>query len=58
MKDLLEIKVHLENVALYDLEVLLERLAKWDLLEVKAMLERVVKNMTREMLVVLDNKEL
>ena len=52
------IKVQLENVALYDLEVLLERLAKLDLLEVKAMLERVVKNVTREILVALDNKEL
>ena len=37
-----EVEVQLENVALKDLEVLLERLAKWDLSEVKAVLEHVV----------------
>ena len=47
IKDLLEVEVQLENVALKDLEVLLERLAKWDLLEVKAILEHVVKKVNK-----------
>ena len=58
--DPLEVEVQLENVALkdQDLQVLLERLVKWDLLEVKVKLEHVMKKVTREIRVVLVNKEL
>ena len=44
IKDLLEVEVQLENVALNGLDVLLERL---DLLEVKVELEHMVKEVTR-----------
>ena len=52
------VEVQLENMALKDLEVLLERLAESDMLEVTAILEHVVKNVTREILAVLVNKDL
>ena len=55
IKDPLEVEVQLENVAF---KVLLERLVKCDLLEVKVKLEYVVKQMTRETVVVLTNKDL
>ena len=50
------VEVQLENMALMGSKVLLERLVKWDLLEVK--LELVMKNVTRETLLVLVNKDL
>ena len=50
VNDLLGVEVQLENVALNDLKVLLERLVKWDLLKVKAILRHVMKEMTREIL--------
>ena len=56
VNDPLEIEVQLENVALKDPKVLLERLVKLDLLEVKVKLEHVVRKVTRETLVVLVNK--
>ena len=43
IKDPLEVEVQLENVALKDPKVLLERLVKWDLLEAVLKLEHVVK---------------
>ena len=43
----------LENVVLTDPKALLERLAKWDLLEEEVELEHVVKKATRETLVML-----
>ena len=50
--DPLEVEVQLESVALEDLKVLLERLVRWDLLELVVELEHVMKNMTGEALVV------
>ena len=50
--------VQLENVALKDPKVLLEKLVKWDLLEAEVEFEHVVKKVTRETLVVLVNKDL
>ena len=47
-----------ENVALKDTKVLLERLVKWDLLEAKVKLEHVVKKVTRETLAVSVNQDL
>ena len=58
IKDLLEVEVQLESVALTDPQVLLERLVKWYLLEAEVELEHVVKTATRETLVVLVNKDL
>ena len=58
IEDPLEVEVQLENVALKDMKVLLGRLVNWDLLEVKAIMERVVKMVAREILVVLVSKDL
>ena len=58
IKDPLVGKVHLENVVLKDPMVLLERLVKWDLLEIKVKLEHVVRKVTGETPVVLVNKDL
>ena len=54
----LEVEVKLENVALKDPNVPLERLVKWDLLEAEVELEHVVKKATMETLAVLVNKGL
>ena len=54
----LEVEVQLENVLLKDPKVFLERLVKWDLLEVKVKLEHLLKKVAREIMVVLVNKDL
>ena len=53
-----KVEVHLENVVLKDLNVHLERLVKWDLLEAKVELGHMVKKVKRETLAVLANKDL
>ena len=45
-------------MALKDPKVVLERLVKWDLLEVEVELEHGVQKATRETLLVLVNKDL